>query len=247
MKEYLREEKRLNLISFLGFFSWLFLGSILFIIPLYVIGPKVSGLSLFEYLSNIQLVTEHTYVPAAIASVFGIFVFIMLFLKTIKTDAINFKNKWIKCIIVIIAGFILLLVSNYLMGYIYELLGFGEDDTSSNQQGIIDALNGSTKYVVIFYTIILAPIFEEIIFRKLFYNTLKMNTKLPAWAIVLIISAVFAGIHVISDIESLVFFPQYFVLAFIITGAYALTKENIFVSIGLHFLNNLLAILEILL
>ena len=247
MKEYFSKEKRFNLIAFLGFFSWLFLGSLFFVIPLYIIGPKVSGLSLFDYLSNIKVVTEHTYIPAAIANIFGVFIFVMLFYKTIKTDALNFKNKWLKCIIIIVCGFILLLASNYLMGYIYELLGFGEDDTSSNQQGIIDALNGSTKYVVIFYTVILAPIFEEIIFRKLFYNALRMNTKLPAWAIVLIISIVFAGIHVMTDLESLVYFPQYFVLAFIITGAYALTKENIFVSIGLHFLNNLFAVLEILL
>ena len=247
MNEIFKDEKKLNLIAFLGFFSWLFLGSLFFIIPLYIIGPKVSGLPLLEYLSNIKLVTEHSYIPAAIASIFGVFVFIMLFMKTIKLDFINFKQSWIKCILIIVIGSIVLLISTYLMSYIYSLLGFSEDDTSSNQQGIIDALNGSTKYIVIFYTVILAPIFEEIIFRKLFYNALRLNTKLPAWLIVIIISIVFAGIHVISDIESLVFFPQYFVLAFIITGAYAITKENIFVSIGLHFVNNLLAVLEILL
>jgi len=247
MNEIFKDEKKLNLIAFLGFFSWLFLGSLFFIIPLYIIGPKVSGLPLLEYSSNIKLVTEHSYIPAAIASIFGVFVFIMLFMKTIKLDFINFKQSWIKCILIIVIGSIVLLISTYLMSYIYSLLGFSEDDTSSNQQGIIDALNGSTKYIVIFYTVILAPIFEEIIFRKLFYNALRLNTKLPAWLIVIIISIVFAGIHVISDIESLVFFPQYFVLAFIITGAYAITKENIFVSIGLHFVNNLLAVLEILL
>ena len=247
MNEFFKEEKRLNLIAFLGFFSWLFIGSLFFVIPLYVIGPKVSGLSLIDYLSNITIVTEHSYVPAAIASVFGVFVFIMFFMKTIIKDAKYFKKNILKCIIVIILGFLLIIASNYLMSYLYSLLGFNEDDTSSNQQGIIDALNGSTKYAVVFYTVILAPLFEEIIFRKLFYNTLRMNTKLPAWAIVLIISCVFAGIHVISDIESLVYFPQYFVLAFFITGAYAITKENMLVSIGLHFLNNFLAILEILL
>ena len=247
MKEFLKEEKRFNLFSFLIFFAWLFIGSIFFIIPLYIIGPAITGLSMTEYLSNIQLVTEHTYVIASIAHVIGIVAFIILFKKTIKEDAINFKNKWLKCIIVIIVGFILLYLSNLLMNYIYQLLGFDENDTSSNQESIIAALHGSTVPFVIIYTVILAPIFEEIVFRKLFYNTLKLNTKLPTWAIVLIIATVFSLIHVMSDIESLAFFPQYFVLALIITSAYAITKENLFVSTGLHFLNNLYAVLEIIL
>ena len=50
-----------------------------------------------------------------------------------------------------------------------------------------------------------------------------------------------------TDIDSLVFFPQYFVLSLVITIAYAITKENLFASMGLHFLNNVLAVLEILL
>ena len=131
------------------------------------------------------------------------------------------------------------------MSIIYEMLGLG-NQTSQNQQGIIEALHGSTVPFVIIFTVILAPIFEEIVFRKLFFTTLKKYTKLPTWAIVLIISSVFAFIHV-TDFESLVFFPQYFVLALIITSAYAITKENLFVSTGLHFLNNVVAVLEILL
>lgn len=247
MINYLKEEKRLNLVAFLGFFAWLMLGTLFFMIPFYVIGPKVSGLSFIEYASNMELIIQHNYYPNAVANIFAIFVFIILFYQTIKLDIINFKQKWIKCVLVIIIGTIVLYASSYLMNNIYSLLGFGEDETSSNQQIIVKSLNSPAKYMVIFFTVILAPIFEEIIFRKLFYNSLRMNTKLPVWAIVLIISTVFAGIHVITDIESLVFFPQYFVLALIITGAYAITKENIFVSIGLHFANNVIAVLEILL
>ena len=247
MTDNLIENKRFNLLAFLGYFAWLFIGSSLFVIPLIVIGPKLTGLPLYEYIQNVDLMMPHAYIPEAIARVFAIFVFIIFFHKIIKLDAINFKNNFLKYLIIVVVGFVIIYLCTILMNYIYELLGYGEDDTSSNQQGIIDALNGPTKHVVVFLTVILAPIIEEIIFRKLFYNALKMNTKLPSWAIVLIIAAVFAGIHVMSDIESLVFFPQYFVLSFIITGVYAITKENIFASIGLHFLNNLLAILQILL
>ena len=105
---------------------------------------------------------------------------------------------------------------------------------------------GSTRGFVILYTVILAPIFEEIVFRKLLFYVFRKNTKLPMWAVVLIVSCLFAGIHV-TDVESFIFFPQYFVLALIITSAYAFTKENLYVCIGLHFLNNLVSVLEIIL
>ena len=48
MIDYFKEEKRLNLVALFGFFSWLMLGTLFFMIPLYVIGPKISGLSFLE-------------------------------------------------------------------------------------------------------------------------------------------------------------------------------------------------------
>ncbi len=245
MNNLKRNEKAFNIISFLIALMWLFIGSVFFIFPLYIIGPKVAGLPLTEYLQNTQLVTEHTYVVACVSHIVGIIAFIIFFKKVIKEDALFFKNKWLKSILIIVIGTVLLYVSGYIMDLIYRALGFTDNDTSTNQQMIIDALNGSTRYFVIFYTVILAPIFEEIVFRKLFYNTLK-TTKLPVWAIILIIATTFAGIHVMTDIESLVYFPQYFVLSAIITLAYAISKENLFVSTGLHFINNLIAVIQVL-
>lgn len=240
------DEKKFNLLAFLSYFSWLLLGSIFFIIPFLVIGSKVTGVSIIEY-ADLDEAIFFAYFPEAVARVFAIFVFIILFHKTIKTDALNFKNNFFKYLVIVIVGFAIIYALSFVMTYIYELFGYDENETSANQQGIIDALNQPIKYIVIFLTVILAPIIEEIIFRKLFYNTLKLNTKLPTWAIVLIITTVFAGMHVIGDIDSLVFFPQYFVLSLVITIVYAITKENLFASMGLHFLNNVLAILEILL
>ena len=77
MINYLKEEKRLNLVAFLGFFAWLMLGTLFFMIPFYVIGPKVSGLSFIEYASNMELIIQHNYYPNAVANIFAIFVFII--------------------------------------------------------------------------------------------------------------------------------------------------------------------------
>lgn len=246
MIQNVNKEKYFHIFAFLGFFLWLFAGSVFFIVPIYVIGPKVSGLPLMEYINNIQLVTEHTYIPASLAHFLGIIIFIILYKKAIKDDAINFKNKWLKNVLVIVVGFVLLYLSNIALQFIYDHFKITDAETSANQQGIIDALFGSTRGFVILYTVILAPIFEEIVFRKLLFNVFRKNTKLPMWAVVLIVSCLFAGIHV-TDVESFIFFPQYFVLALIITSAYAFTKENLYVCIGLHFLNNLVSVLEIIL
>ena len=241
------EEERIkpfDLFAFLSFFAWLFLGPSIFAVPLLMIAPLIMGISTEEYLAT-GLLNEHQYIVAVLSHILGIVGFVLLYKKTIKTDCKNFVSKLWLFLIIIFVGFGLLYASNYLMSWLYNELGLG-GQTSQNQQGIIDALHGSTAPFVIIYTVILAPIFEEIVFRKLFYTVLKKYTKIPVWAIVIIISSVFAFIHV-SDLESLVFFPQYFVLALIITGAYAITKENLIVSTGLHFLNNIVAVSEIFL
>lgn len=227
-------------------FIWLFLGAVLFLIPMISIGAKVSNLPLMDFLQNEQLITSYLTVPSCVSHLLGITVFVILFINVIKSDFLAFKNKWIKNLLIIVIGFALLYGLSILLNYIYLLLGFSEDDTSANQEAIIQALHSNGKIYMIIYSLILAPILEEIVFRKLFYKALRENTKLPVWAIVLIISIVFAFIHV-SDVESLVYFPQYFVLALVITVGYAISKENLFVSTGLHFLNNLAAIIEILL
>lgn len=235
---------KFDTLSFLLFLAWVLLGASLLSYPLLLIGPMITNLSLEEYKETVFM--SHTYIPACIAGIIGIVAYCILYRKSIVKDGFNFKNKWWKYIILILASAAILYYLNVFFEFIYPLLGVPKDETSQNQQAIIDALNGSTKIFVIIYTVIVAPIIEEIVFRKLFYNVLKRYTKLPVWAIVLIISFVFAFIHV-SDLASIKFLPQYFVLAFVITGVYAITKENIFASISLHGINNLIAVLQIVL
>ena len=243
-KEEYRSEG-FDLISFLGFFSWLVLGPTIFATIYVFFGALITGQSFNDYLNGIEPFAAYNYIFMVLSHFIGVVVFIWLYKKVLKQDAWNFKTNWIKYLIVILAGFILLYVSTDVMEIIYNKLGY-EGITSQNQQAIINALHGPTKTFVIIYTVILAPVFEEILFRKLFFTVLRKYTKLPVWAIVVIVASVFAFLHV-TDLESLVFFPQYFVLALFITGAYAITKENLYVSTGLHFLNNLVAVIDILL
>ncbi len=246
MNEQIRIFKKFDdgttyLMAFLIAFSWLLIGSTLFMIPMIVIGANKEGLSLVDYAQSSDLILVHSFVAQLVSQIIAIGIFGYFFFSICKKDFHNFKKHWIYYSIIIIVGFLLLVGLNYFSDWIYTLLGLGEE-TSTNQKTIIDALNSNIKILVIIGTVICASIFEEIVFRKFLYGFFKHKTKLPAWVIVIIISIIFAGMHVISDFDSLAFFPAYFGLAFIITGAYALTRENIFVAIGMHFLNNLLSV-----
>ena len=59
-----------------------------------VIGSNVMGVSFFEF-AELDEAMFLAYFPEAVARVFAIFVFIMLFHKSIKTDALNFKNNFL--------------------------------------------------------------------------------------------------------------------------------------------------------
>ena len=158
-----------DLIAFLGFFVWLFLGASIFSI-LFIFGASlVTNQTFEEYINGMESFSEYNYIFFVISNTIGSVVFALLYKKYLKEKIIDFKSKWIKYLIIIIGGFILLYVSNILVTKIYDLLGFG-GQTSQNQEQIVKALHGSTKTFVILYTVILAPVFEEILFRKLFFT-----------------------------------------------------------------------------
>lgn len=81
-------------------------------------------------------------------------------------------------------------------------------------------------------TIVISPISEELIFRGVFLNRLKL--VVPTIFAVLISSLLFAALHSFGSIFSA------FVFSICIAMLY-LKTDNIFVAIFAHFLNNLLA------
>ena len=81
-------------------------------------------------------------------------------------------------------------------------------------------------------TVIISPIAEELIFRGVFLNRLKLIVP-PLFA-VLISSLFFASLHSYGSITSAFIFALCMAILYIKT-------DNIFVPIFAHFLNNLLA------
>jgi len=92
--------------------------------------------------------------------------------------------------------------------------------------------------------ILFAPFVEEVLFRKLLFGTLEEKFKLKPIVAIIASTLVFSLIHVSSG-DNIIYIFQYLPLAFVITYSYYKSERNIFVPMGIHFLNNLISVLVV--
>ena len=145
---------------------------------------------------------------------------------TIKSDIIEiFSNDMLKSILAIV---VLNIFFSYGMLYL-----------SNSILDVSQSINLTNSFLTggLLATIIISPISEELIFRGVFLNRLKLIV--PTLFAVLISSLLFAALHSFGSIFSA------FIFAICIAILY-LKTDNIFVPILAHFLNNLLAELIVL-
>lgn len=132
---------------------------------------------------------------------------------------------------------------------------------SINQSTLEEILftNGFTFVAILISTVILAPIVEELVFRKCFFKLFRKS----GWKAILITAALFGGIHVFSSIASVLAgiangstyynwndfwieifsFISYFASGIAFGFIYVRSKKNVTVTIGVHMLYNCFAIL----
>ena len=106
--------------------------------------------------------------------------------------------------------------------------------TAGNQESINKLFEISPLYVY-FASVIYAPIVEELVFRKAIRNIIPNGILF-----ILVSGIVFGGLHIIGNVE--IWYDLLYLIPYSIPGlifAYILYKtDNIFVSMGLHFLHN---------
>lgn len=145
---------------------------------------------------------------------------------TIKSDIIEiFSNDMLKSILAIV---VLNIFFSYGMLYL-----------SNSILDVSQSINLTNSFLTggLLATIIISPISEELIFRGVFLNRLRLIV--PTLFAVLISSLLFAALHSFGSIFSA------FIFAICLAILY-LKTDNIFVPILAHFLNNLLAELIVL-
>jgi len=236
-----RDNGNVYTISFFLNFGWMLLGPILFMVPFMVLYMAENG-------GDINVINEErfilgSFVTQLISYVLPIGLAIVIFRKGLKKDLKNFFKKWWLSLSYIIGGVVAIIFISGMLTLIYQELGITGD--ASNQAIIEQALNSPLRYVVFLMVVFGAPIYEELIFRKFLVGFCEEKLKLNRWIAFLISAVLFALIHVISDPASYIFFFQYFGLSVIITLSYTLSNNNIFVPMGIHFIQNLMSFLLI--
>lgn len=228
-------------VSFFLSFGWMLLGPALLLLPYSALflsqnGNRLESLDSPEFLMG-------SFVPQLISYVLPIGLISVIFRKSLRNDAIEFKKKWYYYILYIVIGVAAILIVSTIIALIYELLKIKGD--ASNQEFIENAIKSGLRPAIFLMVVFGAPIYEELIFRKFLIGFCEKTLRLNRWFAFGISAVLFAFIHVASDPSSYVFFFQYLGLSIVITLSYILTNNNIYVPIGIHFIQNLLSFILI--
>lgn len=160
-------------------------------------------------------------------------------------------------------GFGITMAAQLVGGILFEVLGVtGFKGEASNQEAIEAIFNSSISAIVMlfFVTVIMAPIVEELIFRKCIFTIVK-DSKLAA-----IISAlIFGGLHVVSStimvgfswlsgeatyfdvVLEFIYIIQYSLMGVGFCIAYIKSNKNVVSTIFAHMLNNAASFMSMLL
>ena len=181
------------------------------------------------------------------SNLYNIYIFIsyiilmIYFIVRYKNELVNNMNKLrirdIKIVIpIFIIGFLLMLLSNYIINYLIIPNGI------SNNEVINRKLLFNNKIIYSILLCIIIPILEEIIFRLGFKKSIKNK-----YIYLFLTSIIFSLLHNISDTKliELLYIIPYFILGYSFSLIY-LKSDNIIYSIISHSLNNIITIIAVL-
>ncbi len=158
------------------------------------------------------------------------------FRKPIKQLGIDAATGYVYMILASLAAQVLVMAIGYIFNYAAPV--------SLNQQAIERALFSSNGILIIFMTVIFAPVLEELIFRKAFFGFFKNQT------LALIISSiVFGFIHVSQETTALAIITNlitYSASGFALGYVYIKNKNNVWSSIFVHAVANAVSVILIL-
>ncbi|OQX94118.1 MAG: hypothetical protein B6I17_00230 [Tenericutes bacterium 4572_104] len=166
--------------------------------------------------------------------------FLIVDWKAFKYDALRFKKDFSNHIGTIVIGFIGVWTALVIASYILSFLGV--TDTSENEMVIKSLFTPDTFQLILLFSLlcIFTPIAEEVIFRKVIYNFFESKTNYIGG--IILSGSVFGLMHVISYGDFIQAIP-YILMGMVFGYIYYKAKKNIFVTIGVHFINNFISFL----
>lgn len=144
----------------------------------------------------------------------------------------------------ILQGVIVMYLVQITVGVILSFTGLFE--VSENQDVLVEFLNFSplTQIAVALFGIVLAPITEELLFRRSLFNFLK--TKGPVAAAVLLTSGLFGLVHAVSELSNIVVMIPYIAIG-IVLQLYYIKTQSVGVTMAMHAIYNGISIATLIL
>lgn len=196
--------------------------------------------SIFFTILNINLdtITDKEYIfYLTLSNITLIVIYILIYRKTLVKDFKNFTKDLTTNLETAIKywliGFIIMVVSNLIITYI---LNKGIAGNEQDVRAYID----SFPLFMLFNTVIYAPLTEELTFRKSIKDAISNK-----WLYILTSGLVFGMLHIASYITTpidLVYLIPYGALGISFAMLYYKT-DNIFSTISMHAMHNLLAVI----
>ena len=188
----------------------------------------------------------------------GLVIILLLAKPYLLQDLESSRNNTKKFFVFIGQGILIYYVGNVIGNILTELLGITGD--SENQKTIVALLQSKYVAIVLLTTVILAPLIEEIVFRKAFFDLLSKKTKMNSITIIVVSGISFAMIHFVMAIldillseqglgallSELIYIVPYFISGLVLGYIYEKSERNILVPITIHMLNNILSAILIL-
>lgn len=220
-------QKRIKLNSDFNHIMWFFL-----LLGAYLFVPSILAI-IYATALKIEMNSTDFETIAIFAQAAGLFPVLALALyfsrQLFIEDWQKTKKRILYTILFIVAGAIAVWLLTTIVNIFYGLIGI--EGTSENQESLESAVLSKYGLIMLIPIVFFAPIIED-------------NLKWSPWTAILISTVVFSVMHLLSgDFQYiLLYLPQAFVMGIM----YHFSKNNIFVPITIHFINNLLAAIGIL-
>lgn len=201
----------------------------------------------FFYIYNIGGVAftnlnNFTYIVVSILTIIMLSLLILPILieswQALKKSGLKHVVKWISI------GVFLIFVLNYFNAIFFEL--FGIEAVSSGNQLVIKKLLEENFVRILFDATVLAAIYEELIFRGIFFRSFYQNSRLLAYTVTFLtfgIPHLFIGL-LQNGVSEFYFLPIYGLMGVIFAYVYEKTG-SIYAAMGTHLTSNLISILAI--
>ena len=222
-----------------------FIGALigLWIAPSFGVDGNLVASSFFEKVedSSIELARATAFGYGSFISYLIAILLIGFYMRNyIIEDFLKLKNNKKIYLLIILGMAILFAGFAYLLDFIFSQFV----DSSNNQKTIIQILNSSARIPMIIVTVLLAPIVEELIFRKAIFESLRKFSIIPCYVVSILL---FAIPHMLSTNVSvgvwLLQLLPYMILGGMLAFIYHISNHNVYASALAHAFNNILSVI----